>query len=65
MKITDVDNIHNVVLSELYDGLFLTTKGEELLSTMKEYDAEGYSVTDIATVNTNANGLYYCRIKIQ
>ncbi len=58
VKITDVDNIHNVVLSELYDGLFLTTKGEELLSTMKEYDAEGYSVTDIATVNTNANGLY-------
>ena len=58
VKITDVDNIHNVVLSELYDGLFLTTKGEELLSTMKEYDAEGYSVTEIATVNTNANGLY-------
>ena len=62
ITITDVDSIQNVVLSDLYDGLFLTTKGEELLNTMKEYDAkesagEKYSVVE-STVKTEANGLY-------
>ena len=63
IKITDVDNAYSVKLSDLYDGLFLTEKGEELFAAMKEYDAKGHSVTRNVTVKTNANGLYTATIE--
>ena len=54
-----VNNVYNAKLSDLYNGLFLTSKGEELLSTIKEYDAkDNYFVDYTATVKTEANGLY-------
>ena len=59
VTITDVNNVYNAKLSDLYNGLFLTSKGEELLSTIKEYDAkDNYFVDYTATVKTEANGLY-------
>ncbi|RHQ97499.1 cell wall-binding repeat-containing protein [Peptoclostridium sp. AF21-18] len=67
VTITDVDNVHNVVLSDLYDGLFLTEKGEELLDTLKAYDAEGYPkcIVREGNVKTEANGLYSLTIELE
>ena len=59
VTITDVDNEQTIVLSELYNGLFLTEKGEELLEAMKEYDEKDrYYVDYLPTVDKSANGLY-------
>ena len=64
VTITDVDNVYNVVLSDLYDGLFLSDKGQELLDTLKEYDANDYTVIE-GTVKTEANGLYSLTIELE
>ena len=70
VTISNVDAEHKVVLSDLYDGLFLTEKGEELLEALKEYDAkkeEGkeYDATRDITVEQGANGLYSITINFK
>ena len=64
VTITDVDNEVKVALSDLYDGLFLTEKGEELLNTLKEYDAEKYTVVE-NRIDSEANGLYSFTIELE
>ena len=63
ITITDVDKVYNVKLSDLYDGLFLTSKGNELLDALKKYDADtklnvtGKDHSKITT-KVDENGLY-------
>ncbi len=60
VTISNADEVVNFKLSELYDGLLLTEKGQELLDGAKlckadENDGYKYSV---GKVNKEANGLY-------
>ena len=69
VTITDVSNEYTAKLSDLYDGLFLTEKGQELFDTLKAYDAEGYAngyiVRGEGDIKTNANGLYSLTIELE
>ena len=64
ITLTDIDKVYETVLSDLYNGVFLTDKGQKLLDTMKEYDANGYTIsgendTDIVS---DGRGIYELNI---
>ena len=63
IKLTDMDASYDVVLSDLYDGLFLTANGQKLFDTLKEYDAEGYSVV-ISNIEDDSRGIYKLSIEL-
>ena len=61
VTLSDVDAEHEVALSSLYDGLFLTEDGQKLLNTIKEFrKTDGCSVTvpGSAGLETEANGIF-------
>ena len=60
VTISNADEVVNFKLSELYDGLLLTEKGQELLDAAKLCKADandGYKYS-VGQVNKDANGLY-------
>ena len=60
VTVTNADEVVNFKLSELYDGLLLTEKGQELLDGAKLCKADkndGYKYS-VGKVNKEANGLY-------
>ena len=60
VTISNADEVVNFKLSELYDGLLLTEKGQELLDGAKLCKADvndGYTYS-VGAVNREANGLY-------
>ena len=64
ISLTDFDATHEVVLSDLYDGLLLTEKGQKLLDAIKEYDKDskkdlGYPrKQNVSDIDDTANGIY-------
>ena len=59
ITLTDVDATYETVLSNLYDGLFLTENGQKLLDTLKEYDKKtGYSVSGETALIDTGRGIY-------
>ena len=67
ITLTDVDATYETVLSNLYDGLFLTENGQKLLDTLKEYDKKGFIVDDeiSADIIDTGRGIYELRIKLE
>ncbi|MED9948677.1 MAG: cell wall-binding repeat-containing protein [Peptacetobacter hiranonis] len=60
LTVSDADSKVNVKLSDLYDGLLLTSKGQELLDKVKEANAvknDGLYVS-VADVKTSKNGIF-------
>ncbi len=60
ITVSDADSKVNVKLSDLYDGLLLTSKGQELLDKVKEANAvqnDGLYVS-VANVETAKNGVF-------
>ena len=60
ITVSDADSKVNVKLSDLYDGLLLTSKGQELLDKVKEANAvqnDGLYVS-VADVKTAKNGVF-------
>ena len=60
LAVSDADSKVNVKLSDLYDGLLLTSKGQELLDKVKEANAvknDGLYVS-VADVKTSKNGIF-------
>ena len=60
VTLSDVDSKVEVKLSDLYDGLLLTSKGQELLDKVKEANAvqnDGLYVS-VSEVNTAKNGVF-------
>uniref|UniRef100_UPI0026112CF3 hypothetical protein n=1 Tax=Peptacetobacter sp. TaxID=2991975 RepID=UPI0026112CF3 len=58
ITVSDVDAKYETVLSDLYDGLLLTEKGQKLLDTIKEYKRDSKLNFTEATLNSSANGIY-------
>ena len=68
ITLTDVDKSYDIVLSDVYDGLFLTSKGEKLFDTIKEYEQKmttnptNYSM-NVNPIDNNGKGLYSLSIE--
>ncbi len=60
ITITNADEVINFKLSELYDGLLLTEKGQEILDgakLCKSDSTDGYTYS-VGQIDSSANGLY-------
>ena len=60
VNISDVEAQYEAKLSDLYDGLLLTEKGQTLLNKVKEYrdDYTDKTTVTVGSINTHANGVY-------
>ena len=65
ITLTDVDAKHNVVLSDLYDGLLLTDKGQELLDAINEYrnDKNSKTVVTVSHVISSGKGVFEVKVE--
>ena len=69
VTISDVDKAYNTVLSNVYDGLFLTANGQKLFETIKDYhdkmgkNVAGYNLSVPSSINSSANGVYSITIE--
>ena len=66
ITLTDVDASYETVLSNLYDGLFLTENGQKLLNTLKEYDKKGFTVDGelSSDIVDTGRGIYELNIEL-
>ena len=65
ITLTDVDAKHNVVLSDLYDGLLLTDKGQELLNAVNTYKKDKNSKTNVTVTDVSSVGNGVFEVKVE